>query len=76
MIIAKPECFGRRKYTGWGVSITNWQGAVYLAGIFALLLLLLLIPSLTVEQRLIITGVWAMFMVVDMFRRDLGSEKR
>ncbi len=65
-MIAKPEWFGRRKYAGWGVSIKTWQGAVYLACVFSLLIIIILIPSLTTEQRLIITGVWLAFLVVDM----------
>ncbi|BDZ67190.1 hypothetical protein [Methanobacterium ferruginis] len=66
MIIAKPEWFGRRKYTGWGVSIKTWQGSVYLAGMFLLLVALQLIPDLSTENRLIITGVWVAFLIIDM----------
>lgn len=66
MIIAKPEWFGRRKYTGWGVSIKTWQGSVYLAGMFLLLVALQLIPNLSTENRLIITGVWVAFLIIDM----------
>jgi hypothetical protein len=66
MIIAKPEWFGRRKYGGWGVNIKTWQGAVYLAGMFLLLIILQLIPNLSTETRLIITGVWMAFLLVDL----------
>lgn len=66
MIIAKPEWFGRRKYTGWGVSIKTWQGAVYIAGMFLLLVVLQLIPNLSTENRLIISGVWVAFLIIDM----------
>ncbi|AEG19341.1 hypothetical protein [Methanobacterium paludis] len=41
MVIAKPEWFKRRKYSGWGVSIGTWQGAVY-SGVLALVLLVLI----------------------------------
>lgn len=66
MIIAKPEWFGRRKYTGWGVSIKTWQGAVYIAGMLLLLVALQLIPNLSTENRLIISGVWVAFLIIDM----------
>jgi hypothetical protein len=66
MIIAKPEWFGQRKYSGWGLSIKTWQGAVYLAGMILLLIGLQLIPNLTNETRLIITGAWLAFILVDL----------
>jgi hypothetical protein len=66
MIVAKPEWFGRRKYTGWGLSIKTWQGGVYLAGMFLLLIGLQLIPNLTTEIRLVITGSWLAFLLVDL----------
>lgn len=34
MIIAKPEWFGPRKYTVWGLSIKTWQEADYIAIMF------------------------------------------
>lgn len=66
MIIARPEWFGRRKYTGWGVSIKTWQGGVYIAGMLLFLIALQLIPDLSTENRLILTGVWMAFLLVDM----------
>lgn len=55
MIIARPEWFGRRKYGGWGVSIKTWQGALYLASIIMLILLIQLLP-LEAIARLYVTG--------------------
>ena len=66
MIIARSEWFARRKYGGWGVSIKTWQGAVYFAGMFALLIALQLIPNLQTEFRSIITGIWVAFLLLDM----------
>ncbi len=66
MIIAKPEWFGIRKYTGWGVSIKTWQGAAYIAGMISLLIVIQLIPNLSTESRLIITGIWMAFLLIDM----------
>ncbi len=66
MIIAKPEWFKRRKYAGWGVDIKTWQGGVYLAGMLLLLVALQLIPDLTIEMRLIISGIWIAFLLLDM----------
>lgn len=66
MIIAKPEWFGIRKYTGWGVSIKTWQGAAYIAGMISLLIVIQLIPNLSTKSRLIITGIWMAFLLIDM----------
>jgi len=65
MIIAKPEWFKRRKYGGWGADVKTWQGAVYVIGIFSLLIALQLIPNLSIGDRLLITGVWLVFLFVD-----------
>jgi hypothetical protein len=46
-----------------------------LAGMFVLLLLLLLIPSLSVVQRLIITVVWAIFLSGGHDRCDFEAAK-
>jgi hypothetical protein len=66
MIIARPEWFGIRKYTGWGVSIKTWQGAVYFAGMFLALIVLQLIPNQSAESKLVLTGVWLAFLLIDM----------
>lgn len=66
MIIARPEWFGRRKYTGWGLSIRTWQGAVYIAGMILLLIILQLIPNLPTETRVIITSIWLAFLLIDL----------
>lgn len=66
MIIAKPEWFSRRKYTGWGVSIRTWQGAVYLLGAMAALPILLFIFSWATEAMIIVTGIWVAFLVIDL----------
>lgn len=37
-MIAQKEWFGRRKYTGWGVTPKTWQGWVYIAVAVGLLI--------------------------------------
>jgi hypothetical protein len=69
MIIAKPEWFKRRKYTGWGVDIKTWQGGVYLAGILLSLVILILISTYylqDVTSILIVVGVWMAFLIIDL----------
>ncbi|MEM4525685.1 MAG: hypothetical protein QXH54_04905 [Methanothermobacter sp.] len=66
MIVARPEWFGIRKYSGWGVSIKTWQGAVYIAGVISFLVLIQLTP-LNTEQRTIITVAWLIFVFIDLF---------
>ena len=67
MIIAKPEWFTRRKYGGWGLGIRTWQGAVYLAAMFIALIVLLQIAGDSVETKLVVTGIWMLFLLVDVF---------
>ncbi|HNR26334.1 MAG TPA: hypothetical protein PKI66_06450 [Methanobacteriaceae archaeon] len=78
MIIAKPEWFSRRKYTGWGVSIRTWQGAVYLAGVMAALPILLYIFSWSTEAMITVTVIWLVFLLVDMVdvMRNLKKDER
>ncbi|WP_084126256.1 hypothetical protein [Methanothermobacter sp. CaT2] len=66
LIIARPQWFGRRKYGGWGVSIKTWQGAVYLACVFLLLVGIQLLP-LNTTTRMYVTGAWLAFLFLDMF---------
>lgn len=69
MIIARPEWFSRRKYTGWGVNIKTWQGGVYLAAVMLLLVILILIGNYYLQNiynTLILVGAWMAFLVVDL----------
>ena len=67
MIIAKPEWFTRRKYGGWGLGIKTWQGAVYMAAMFITLIVLLQLAGDSVETKLLVTGVWMVFLLIDVF---------
>jgi len=67
MIIAKPEWFTRRKYGGWGLGIKTWQGAVYIAAMMAALIALIQLAGESVETKLLVTGVWMVFLLVDVF---------
>ena len=78
VIIAKPEWFERKKYTGWGLSIKTWEGAVYFAVISLLLIALQLIPNLSNKTRLVLTGVWLAFLLVDLLdvMRNIKKDER
>jgi hypothetical protein len=67
MIIAKPEWFTRRKYGGWGLGIKTWQGAVYFAAMFIALIVLLQLAGDSSQTKLLVTGVWMAFLLVDVF---------
>lgn len=67
MIIAKPEWFTRRKYGGWGLGIKTWQGAVYIAAMFIALLVLLQIAGESTQTKLVVTGIWMAFLLIDIF---------
>ncbi|MBI5680081.1 MAG: hypothetical protein HZC47_04215 [Methanobacterium sp.] len=66
MIIAKPEWFTRRKYTGWGVNIKTWQGYVYIGVMILIMILIIITPNLSTEIRYVLTGIWAIFYFVDL----------
>ncbi len=67
MVIAKPEWFGRRKYGGWGVSIKTWQGAVYILVVMVPFVIFQSLPYWNLETRLVVTGAWLLFLLIDMF---------
>ena len=65
-MIARPEWFTRRKYGGWGVTPTTWQGYAYLAFVVGVLILIMAMPFWDDMQRMIITGVWVLFLAADI----------
>jgi len=66
-MIGKPEWFKRRKYGGWGIGMpTSWKGWVYLAAVFIPFAIFMALPFWSNTVRLIVTGIWALFMFVDV----------
>ena len=66
-MIGKPEWFRRRKYGGWGIGMpTNWKGWVYLAAVFIPFAIFQALPFWSTTTRLIVTGIWALFLFVDV----------
>jgi hypothetical protein len=64
-MIGKKEWFTTRKYTGWGLTPTCWQGWAYIAAIAAPMVVL---QYLTIEDN-IKTGlmmVWAIIFSIDV----------
>jgi len=67
MIIARPEWFTRRKYGGWGLGIKTWQGAAYIAAMFIALIVMLQLAGDSSQAKLVVTGIWMLFLLVDVF---------
>ncbi len=65
MVIAKPEWFGPRKYTGWGITPKTWQGWVYIAAIFLPFIIFQSLPYWGTQTRVIVTVLWAVFLIID-----------
>jgi hypothetical protein len=65
-MIGKPEWFGRRKYSGWGITPKTWQGWVYIAAIIAPIAIFQALPFWSMTVRLVITGIWALFLAFDI----------
>ena len=65
-MIAKPEWFGPRKYSGWGVTPRGWQGWAYILAIFVPLVIFLSIPDLDAGTRTTGTVLWMAFVALDI----------
>ena len=64
-MIGKPEWFQRRKYGGWGISPKTWQGWVYVILVMVPFIIFQSLPFWSNETRLLITGLWIAFLLVD-----------
>jgi hypothetical protein len=65
-LIAKPEWFNQRKYSGWGVTPRSWQGWAYTLAIIVLLVIFLSIPNLDAQVRTAGTVFWVAFVTLDI----------
>jgi len=65
-MIAKPEWFNQRKYSGWGVTPRNWQGWAYTLGILVPLVIFLSLPDLDSQVRTAGTVLWVAFVILDI----------
>lgn len=63
-MIGNPKWFNPRKYTGWGLTPSCWQGWAY---IFAFLLPVAIINSLIISENIknIFTIVWTGLLLID-----------
>ena len=66
IMIGKAEWFERRKYGGWGLSIKTWQGGVYIAAILIPFMIFQALPYWSEKTRLIVTGIWIIFLSLDV----------
>ena len=64
-MIGKPEWFERRKYAGWGLHPKGLKGWLYVLGFILPLLIFHLIPYWNTKTRLIVTGTWALILIID-----------
>lgn len=65
-MFAKPEWFGRRKYTGWGLTPKTWQGWAYIGVIIVPIAALEFLTFLTAGQKMGLSLGWAAFMAIDI----------
>lgn len=66
MIIARPEWFKKTKYRGWDADIKTWQGAVYVAAVIIVFLVLALNPFMDKLDKVVLIGIWALFFLIDL----------
>ena len=65
MIIAKPEWFKRRKYTGWGATPKDWRGYLYVAIVIGIFVAFQALPFWSTTLRIIGTIAWILFLFID-----------
>ena len=65
-MIAKPEWFNQRKYSGWGVTPRTWQGWVYTLAIIVILVIFQALPDLDSQVRTAGTVLWVAFVLLDI----------
>lgn len=65
-MIGKSEWFERRKYGGWGIHRKTWQGWLYIIAIIIPLIIFHSLPFWNTTTRIIVTGIWAVFLIVDV----------
>lgn len=65
-MIARKEWFGRRKYTGWGVTPRTWQGWFYI--VVAVSLLMWAQSAFPGDEKIksIIALVWLVLLMIDI----------
>lgn len=64
-MLGKAEWFGRRKYSGWGLTPKTWQGWVYIVVVIGPLVLINSMVNLSQEVRFGATIAWIAFIVLD-----------
>lgn len=74
-MIAKPEWFKPRKYSGWGVTPRSWQGWAYTLAILVPLVIFLAIPDLDSQIRTTGTVLWMAFVVLDLLPVMIMAKK-
>lgn len=78
MVFGNPKWFGRRKYSGWGLSIKSWKGLIYILILIIPLMVFQFILYWSFQTRLITTGIWMLFLlieIVDIMRRIDKDER-
>jgi UDP-N-acetylmuramyl pentapeptide phosphotransferase/UDP-N-acetylglucosamine-1-phosphate transferase len=73
-MIGKTKWFGRRKYTGWGLTPKTWQGWAYVAG---MVLPTVIISNLPIERGLqtLLMLVWIGIFIIDIIDMMIHLEK-
>jgi hypothetical protein len=73
-MFGKPEWFGRRKYSGWGLTPRTWQGWAY---ILVMVLPLMALPTLGLNGETIfaVTLAWVLLFCFDMLDIMLKLKK-
>jgi hypothetical protein len=65
-MIGKPEWFGRRKYTGWGLTLKTWQGWAYILAMIIPLIVFQEMPQWSAEIRVAVTFIWIVVLGADV----------
>jgi len=79
-MIGKSEWFGRRKYTGWGLTPKTWQAWAYLGIMVAPIIIIQPVQSLSVDLKMLFTLIWVGIFAIDfvdiMIKVNKTSDER
>ncbi|MDX9971045.1 MAG: hypothetical protein RBS56_04040 [Candidatus Gracilibacteria bacterium] len=79
-MIGKKEWFRRRRYGGWGIAPSKWQGWVYIAVVIGIFVLIQNLPLGDTKNNLIANAIFAVVVIADcleiMFRLPMDEREK
>lgn len=65
-MIAQTSWFKQRKYSGWGLSPSTWQGWLYILVLILPIILISFLPSISPTSKKLLVYAWVGVILVDV----------